>query len=286
MPSSWKLGGLGLALGGSGRLAMSGEPQAACGRDWGMSSEGGERYRQGDYVRDFVFPLALATWTPDGSLRYERYCGTAFFIGRQGFALTAAHVVRDLESGPATLVGLFAARDCFRAFAVKALECHPTEDVAVLRMIGEPWDSPFHVFPGRIAPSAEYHLWGYPADGLLYDAEGKETPDLIYFKGYVRRVLHRRIPGMIGTHFFELSQPAYCGCSGGPLSRIGPGGVWHLLGIYVGFRRAVDPDAPFLSVGYGLHVAAFRDWEPAILGRALGEEAAEGSLHLQEFTNS
>ena len=250
-----------------------------------MNRVGAAPFVQGDSVRDFVFPLAQASQSPDGSIRYERYLGTAFFIGKRGFALTAAHVLDARDPKHALLVGLFA-DDGWYAFQVDGVECHPTEDVAILRVDGGPWNSPFRASGTWEGASREYQLWGYPLDAALVDTNvaGKvtsTTPDLVYFKGYVRRRITRSLNGLTGASFFELSQPAYGGCSGGPLWYRGDKGVWRLIGIYVGYLPASKPDEPFLCVGYAVREEAFRDWAPGLLQRSIAKEAAEGTLGIR-----
>lgn len=239
--------------------------------------EGG--FAQGDKVRDFIFPLALAVGDrtdPNAEFRFERYLGTAFLIGNRGFALTAAHVVRGI--GQADLCGIFVHVDSsWRCFPIAGLECHPTQDVAVVQLQGGRWASPFRFGNRWVGSASEYHLMGYPADAQLRDDHGLSAPDLVYLRGYVRRRISRRLKGLTGDAFIELSQPAYGGCSGGPLwTATTIGGPWLLSGMYLGFLPVSDPGVPFLSVGYGVRDEAFRDWKPSIVGRDLVTEAADG----------
>jgi hypothetical protein len=118
---------------------------------------------------------------------------------------------------------------------------------------------------------------GYPADAQHHDGDGLSAPDLVYLRGYVRRRISRPLIGLTGDAFLELSQPAYGGCSGGPLwTPTTVGGPWLVSGIYLGFLPVSDPSVPFLSVGYGVRDEGFRDWRPSIVGRGLVEEAAYG----------
>jgi hypothetical protein len=246
-----------------------------------MITGANKNFVQSDYVRDFVFPLAQAKQNSDGTLRFEGYCGTGFLIGNRGYALTALHVVQSLQAG-CQLVALFASTE-WRAFPVVAIEPHPAEDVAVIQIVGN-WNSPFQMASSWEGASCDYQLWGYPEDALLSEtntalgAQIYSAPDLICFKGYIRRRITHHLSGLIGESFFELSQPAYCGCSGGPIWRHGPGKAWMVLGIYIGFRRAQDPSIPFLSVGYAVREDAFRNWKPDILRVSIEDEAAHGSL--------
>jgi hypothetical protein len=240
-----------------------------------------ERFTQGEAVRDFVFPLAQVRRERDGSMKFDQYLGTAFLIGNRGFALTAAHVVRAVQP-EFVLAGLFASNG-WHGFSVRHTEHHPSEDVAVLQLEGGSWNSPFHLAGTWEGASREYELWGYPTDAVItaHDPSGKlvpAAPDLVYFKGYIRRRITRAIPGLTGESFFELSQPAYGGCSGGPLWCRGQRGSWRVVGIYAGYLPTPDTKAPFLSVGYAIREEAFRDWMPRVMARRVADEAAESTL--------
>lgn len=234
---------------------------------------------QGTYVRDFVFPIgeSSVTWA------FRGYVGTGFFIGRSGYALTAAHVVRAFQKDRVPSAMFCDADREWHGFPIAAVECHPTEDVAIIQLKSGSWNSPFRLAGTWEGASCEYELWGYPGDSLVQDQSGAgllPAPDLVYLKGYVRRRISASLGGpMMGTEFFELSQPAYPGCSGGPIWLRRQGSpAWHVYGVYVGFRRVHDPSIPFTAVGYAVREEAFREWSPNILGRSIREEAAESSL--------
>jgi hypothetical protein len=236
---------------------------------------------QSDAVRDFVFPIAemTAEWA------FVSYVGTGFFIGKRGYALTAAHVARALRPEFAKC-GIFVDRhdNDWRAFSFAEVECHPHEDVALVRLEHGSWDSPFRLAGTWQGASRDYHLFGYPGDAVIdsSDPSRAPAPDLVYMKGYFRRRISRPISGLIGSSFFELSQPAYGGCSGAPLwFHDRRSHAWLLGGIYVGYLIAKDPKVPFTSIGYAVREDSFRGWIPRLLGRSILEEAADSSLGIR-----
>lgn len=73
------------------------------------------------------------------------------------------------------------------------------------------------------------------------------------------------------AQFFELSEPAGGGCSGGPVLRMGGGNRWLVVGVYVGQREIEGTDP--VRVAYAAREESFRDWQPALLGRAVIDES-------------
>lgn len=66
--------------------------------------------------------------------------GTCFLIGGQGHALTAAHVAQQIGKRGRVF---FPDGNEWDACAITASECHPTEDVAILKVdLPEPVVSP------------------------------------------------------------------------------------------------------------------------------------------------
>ena len=167
-------------------------------------------FQQGDVIRDYVFPLCTIA-NPDGEppWRFERFLGTGFVIGDRGFALTAAHVIP--QSAVARIAGAFVTQEGrWWAARIIAHEAHPTEDVSVVRLPGQPWKSFFRLTHTWEGASARYQMWGYPEDvAQEFEAVGRvvDRPDLVYAEGYVRRRLAAHtIPSILGTEFFEVSE--------------------------------------------------------------------------------
>ncbi len=242
-------------------------------------------YRQRDYVRDYIFPLVTAQ-KYTGGYTYKEFLGSGFLFGNNGFALTAAHVIghvinRANTSPNDTVVVMFVAEDeKWYAFEVLQAELHPTEDVAILKIDGAPWKSPFRMRNKWEGSSAKYHMFGYPEDAvgdLINPEEGRiiPRPDLVYNAGYIRRRLsfNPGIPRVKGENFFELSEIAGVGCSGSPLYILNKR-VWDVIGIYVGEKINYRGT----SVSYGVREDAFRDWTPLILGTSILEESQNYSV--------
>lgn len=210
-------------------------------------------------IRDVVLPVATTTSDADG-LALQHFRGSAFLIGSEGYVLTAAHVVPAEANGLAVLT---ASDHGWRAHLVVGSEVHPTQDVAVLK-IKEPltpsWMSLAGTWEGQ---SLTYRSWGYP-DNLMYEivdnGMARPRPDLIYTQGYIRRRVSWSLPGFVGSQFFELSEPAGGGCSGGPVLRMDAGDKWLVIGIYVGQREIEGADP--VRVAYAAREESFRIGSP------------------------
>lgn len=228
-------------------------------------------------IRDVVVPLISGKWSSEG-FAYERLEGTLFLIGKRGFALTAAHVADQIESNPAIAAAAFI-NDAGAWVPVRILgfESHPSEDVAVVQLEQAPWPSWLAISEAAEHQSREYHAWGYPisvAEGSAkYEEHGLERPDLVFTQGYVRRRLSRPLPSSIfrGTAFYELSEQAGHGCSGGPvISRPSVGRpMWNVCGVYIG-----ECDGGF-PAGYGVRTDALHSWQPKVIGRSVRNESLD-----------
>ena len=237
----------------------------------GMESSGPSMtYQQSDAIRDHVFPLFDLPAEEAGPAK-PRFMGTGFFVGRRGYALTAAHVMRGASRAAAGMAG----PDGWLGFAILSCEEHPREDVAVLSVAppapATPWSSFFTLHARDTRGSLPYDLWGYPEDAYieLMASGGDGRPDLVYSAGHVRRrVRDVPIPNIRGTDLIELSSVAGGGCSGSPVLRRIEGQRWDLLGVYLGERL----DERSTSVGYAARLDDLGDWAPAVLGRSLTDE--------------
>lgn len=224
---------------------------------------------QADYIRDFVFPLAVIPANHQGPLKVERILGTAFLIGRRGFALTARHVLESIEGK--RIVGMFALPDgTWKTFDVRAMERHPSLDVALVQLEGESWKSIFRLKNGWAGATTRYRCFGYPDDAtfeLNYNRSVLVRPDLVYTEGYVRRRFPHALPSIAGDLFLELSDVAGTGCSGAPVTEMGADG--SIVGIYV-CEKLNDRGT---SVAYAVMEEAFREWAPSILGQSILQES-------------
>jgi S1-C subfamily serine protease len=232
-------------------------------------------FRQSDLIRDYVFPLGR--FEPDGGgLRFAEFLGSGFLIGDRGFALTASHVVSEVERVGAMFV---LPNTEWRALAVLQVERHPIEDVAVIRLEAGPWHSFIQLSGEWTGASSEYLAWSYPDDVLReLVAAGRVVmrPDLVYTQGYVRRRLSSvPLDGIRGREFFELSEAAGPGSSGAPIIRrpLRRGAAWDLIGIYVAERSSRAREGATITVGYAVREDAVRDWRPEMLGQSVLDES-------------
>lgn len=227
-------------------------------------------------IRDFVFPVGAVQ---DG---YYVLHGTSFLIGDRGFAVTAAHVVEQLQLGEPP-VALFSDRSGWVAIPVIDAETHPTEDVGILKLAGDEWHSIMQVAPTKEHSSGEYHLWGYPervakeVRAFAKSAEEYERivrPDLVFNKGYIRRRIQGKLPVSVyrGEAFYELSQVAGSCCSGAPVINVRSmrGSHWEVFALYIG----EETSSSHAAVGYATRFDAIREWRPKILGTTLHEQPA------------
>ena len=232
---------------------------------------------QSDKVRDYIFPIATANAIPDivvqkiiGVQATKRILGSAFFIGNQGFALTANHVIRGSESE--RLIAMFSLPSGeWQVFEITGYEAHPSEDVAIIKIENNTWKSPFCISDSSIHASTQYHLFGYPDDTTLELIAHNQVllrPDLVYNEGYVRRRFTGDLPSIQGSSFIELSEVAGTGVSGAPVIR-GRTPTSEVIGVYIGEK--INERAT--SVSYAVRAESFIDWVPNLLGKSVLEES-------------
>lgn len=233
-------------------------------------------------IRDVVFPLLKAKIINNTEMSFEDLIGTGFLIGNRGFALTAAHVIDQLEmnSSETVAAAAFVTSDTsWLGQLVLRGEKHPTEDVGLVEIQNMGRQSIFGVSTTPYHASAEFDAWGYPKaisdDSKKFGADGLHCPDLIYTRGYIRRRISKELPFSIyvGSAFYELSAiSAGSAYSGSPVvfrrqRRLEE--KWELMGIYIGERSSDE-----IQVAYAVRAESFADWRPTILG---GSSIAEES---------
>ncbi|WP_315701870.1 MULTISPECIES: serine protease [unclassified Bradyrhizobium] len=229
-----------------------------------------------DNVREFILPVCDAK-IEDGQVVAEgsKLVGTCFLIGSRGYALTAAHVIDQMDESAARVfvpdpVG-------FDVSNITEHEKHSDEDIGILKIdLPRPIISPIIFADHEPPPSYEYSMWAFPeviAEEVRYHDWPRDLPQFrpahVYFRGYVRRKLsHSPNPSFssyVGKHFYEVSEIAGACSSGAALTTItNPPAVFA---IYIGDEQTGR------RCGYAMNAMKVLDWTPRILGKAIRDEA-------------
>ncbi|MEL6672012.1 MAG: serine protease [Bacteroidota bacterium] len=235
-------------------------------------------FKQGQAVEDYIFPLTKARRISGNHYLFDKLVGTAFFIGQEGYAMTAAHVIEQCFDGNAqneVVLAFFWEAEKQEWFTVEIIdwEKHPSEDVGVIKVPGDGWRSKVILEGAPQQSSLAYACWGYPIETSsearqLYP-QMVEKMDLVYTQGYIRRRISRELyPTVIfrGRQFYELSEQVGHGNSGAPvLIRREQGGEnWDCIGVYIGEKERG-------TVSYAVRAEAFTGWIPEMVGKELGE---------------
>jgi hypothetical protein len=239
-------------------------------------------FKPSDDLTSVIIPLMRATYTNSSKkmIQIANLYGTAFLIGKQGYALTAGHVIDQLFDGldtekEAVITHIHNVYGVF-IFSIINAEKHPKQDVGLIKLNYEGFDSWLQIEPSKQNSSAEYHGWRYPIETAKEKAKLVEdhppSPSLIFTKGYIRRTINREIyPTIIysGNAYYEVSELGGGGYSGAPIINIQTVGrsKWKIIGVYVGEKS----EAP--SVGYVIRSDSFYDWIPEILGCSILDES-------------
>jgi hypothetical protein len=158
-------------------------------------------------VREYVFPLFVGTYPKEGESQHvtfdnRNYLGTAFFVSKNGVALTAGHCVPDRESlGPNSLLAGLWDGTHVRSHRILAATKIDNYDVAILKIENiRPKYLPLAY--ANLPAGTDVMTFGIPEHSVWN--MGKEFRCL---KGHITFV----------THFFELSFAAPKGMSGSPV---------------------------------------------------------------------
>jgi hypothetical protein len=237
-------------------------------------------------ISRYVLPFVTLAEVGTGAWAVDKFLGSAFLIGHEGHALTAAHVIPgDTAASPLAVLAVSADAARWEVEAVTHVERHPRDDIAVL-FTRAARSSFLQVSTNPVASSAQYMQFSYPADAaheLVQDGRTSFRPDLIYTAGYVRRrMTDIPVPGVRGSRLYELSTLAGPGASGSPVIHVqrvnAPMPTWSVFGVYVG-ERVSTAEGQLAFVSYAARTDALTDWRPELLGgRTLAELAAPASV--------
>jgi hypothetical protein len=245
-------------------------------------------YTQGDNIPEIIVPLMVAEYD-DASKKLSsarELIGTGFIIGVNGFALTAAHVIDQLNEAKKESELIFTHlqnSSGFHPFSITEFEKHPHEDVGIIKLSNPNLKSWLHISKERYLHSTPYMAWGFPRENAEELKDIRENahlfPDLIYTEGYIRRVIHHELRSIvfIGKRFYEVSDLGGAGYSGSPVldKKTVSGRTWQVIGIYIGEKEGQG--AP---VGYVVPSISFFDWVPDILGCSVYDESLKGNQSL------
>lgn len=232
-------------------------------------------------MRDYIFPIITAKKISDDTIEYRNLKGTGFLIGNRNFALTATHVINQCKEQPdLSIFALFYDDGKWAIYPLIPLAEHPKEDVTLVKIESM---KPLQAFVSIVGKSEhashEIMSWGYP----IYVAEEiqklkekatdpNERPDLVYFKGYIRRRVSRELGFSVakGTQFYEIDRALGNGVSGAPVFSLDSKGQkkWNCIGVYV--AEGGDKSDQH---GFVVRSDAFYSWSPKELGRTIEEES-------------
>lgn len=233
-------------------------------------------------ISDIVFPLCVGRME-DGAMKYFKSVGTGFYIGQQGYGLTAAHVINQCKNDYPEFPEFFAMfhdheYGQYLSKRIDEYELHPTEDIAIIKMnvADKPVSAVLHVSLKNYNHTTEYSCWAFPkneAEELmnLYD-DKRHQYAIIYTQGYIRRRVSRSLSAFsIGANFYELSEQVGHGASGAPVilkSTEKFNIIREVIGIYVS-----EIDGPFSKVSYAVRMADVGEWKPKLLSHSIEKES-------------
>lgn len=194
------------------------------------------------YLQSYVIPICLYEHSDDGTATSTKLLGSAFFINKNGLAVTAKHVLKNAiasgekwgmtvhsENGKSEKK-LIATADKY-AFAPEPF------DIAVIQT---PYrgDTIFKLSDQIFEVWQDVATFGYPEDTVRDDPYGRMRISNRFFKGYIQRILHPQDHADRGIPLsYEVSFPIGTGQSGSPLF-VYRGSHDELVGVCIGTHRS------------------------------------------------
>lgn len=243
-----------------------------------------EFYNFGDYV----FPICeLYPNEANNKFKIRHFHGSGFFIGTEGYFLSAKHLINNEDFKTADSKTVFGAilqdvqDNRLNRFTknIMQIEEHPEYDVVIGKID--------HTPPGFFSSDnqdaygwEDVHCFGYP-ENLNKNHEQLYTFGSQFLKGYImRRVSQDDIPLLNIPPSYELNFPIPKGVSGSPIFRIGQ--VKSLLGIALSSHDSVlaryestdvvngnekysEKIVQVTQLGIAARVHEIRAWKPSIL---------------------
>jgi hypothetical protein len=229
-------------------------------------------FKQGGKVRDYIFPIIAGSYNSNRAT----YFATGFTFGRNGYAITAAHVIKEIEKNQFRSFALFANEDTsWTHIPIMSYEVNDAADVAILQLPGQTWISPFSFGDSvNIHSSSEYFSFGYPKDAAFDNSLNgfvEFRPDMTHISGYIRRRIGNGIDAIKGKFLFELSDIGGVGFSGSPVFLKGQ--IKNVIGLYT--HEKINDGS--VMVAYAAMTQDFMQWKPKLLGKTLLEESIDGA---------
>jgi len=152
------------------------------------------------------------------------FLGTCFAFRRATHFITAAHCTGSLPPKQLAIGLPLIRRD--GAFAVASVDRHHEADLAVLRLAASGSDAPgldpFPDFATGFTMGDQFYAFGFPQDVF---GERATQPTARLFRGHFQRYMRHQSRHGFHYNAGEMSIGAPAGLSGGPVFRLGDGGL-------------------------------------------------------------
>lgn len=251
-----------------------------------------QEYMWSDLMQNQVVLVSFIERTGK-TARIKAFCGTAFFIGKNGYVLTAKHILpeKNTRNLAISILGTDKAKlhETRRHAIILDIDCHPTADIAIIKTGIETWHSIFQLNTKKQCPNARYQLTGYPLPAeteLTRRSGSRPTPCIRYNIGYIRKYLAEKNQDMPETAFYELDKTA------GPGSPVfqKAGNTFKVIGVYIGEKKAASLTENEIQEktnekgtdilletamdfsGIAIPASSFCDWAPKCLGHTILQE--------------